>query len=138
MNNLKLLSDFNSIFTDKSSDEIKKILLQFLNSYEFQRSLNIDQISAFLNSINTPTIKLRDNQKKKVINLENEVLKKKKEKRSRKYMTLVEYKSDILSFRKQGLSFNNIAKALIAKHSIQKKLQPSRQNIFNFLKEQLD
>lgn len=135
MNYAKLLSDFNNMFLDKNNVEKEKVFLDFLQSYELQRSFNIDQKSAFLNSIKTPTRALNSNQLLQK-EAQNKALKiEKKKKRSKKYMVLTRYQSEIFAMKSQGLSYEKIAKSLIVKHSIPKNLQPSRQNIYNFYKD---
>ena len=135
MNMHKVLSDFQLLFSDKKNNEMEDALLVFLRSFEYQRQQNIDLKSAFINSIKTPTKQLNW-EKIQEIEKKNQQLKiELKKKRSKKYMLLFRYQSDVFALKKEGLSLEKIAKALIIKHSIPKNLQPNRQNIFNFLKE---
>jgi len=133
---MHIIEDFFKLFPkENTKEENKKILLDFLKSYEIQRSLDLSQIAAFTNSIKTPTSKLNHKQKIKIHHM-NEIKKiEQKKKRSKKYMLLTKYKSDIISLKNENISYEKIAKALIVKYNIIKKLQPSRQNIFNFCKE---
>lgn len=130
------ISEFTDQFSDSNFNEKNKIiLLDFLKSYEFQRSLSVSQMSAFVNSIKTPSKKMTHKQKMKLVSQEEKNKLENKKKRSKKYMLLTKYKSDIISFRNEKLSYEKIGKSLIIKYNIPKKLQPSRQNIFNFCKD---
>lgn len=133
---ISYIEEFQNQFSNAVSNENnKKNLLQFLKSYEIQRSLGLSQMSAFTNSLKTPTSTLSYKQIKKL----NATIEKKnfenKKKRSKKYLLLVKYKTDIIALKKEKISYEKIAKALVVKYNIIKKLQPSRQNIYNFCKE---
>lgn len=132
MNYNKILADFNEMFLTDNQEEV---LLQFLKSYELQRKMNLDMKSAFVNSIHTPTKNLSWKKIQEISKKEKQLTIELKKKRSKKYMTLFRYQADIFRMKKENISLENIAKYLIIKYSLPKNLQPSRQNIFNFLKD---
>lgn len=101
MNISKSLYDFNKMFSQKTNDKMENILIAFLHSYELQRSLNIDQKSAFINSIKTPSTSLNVQQTRKLKRKDQKTTIEQKKKRSKKYMTLTRYQADIISLKKQ-------------------------------------
>lgn len=131
-----IIDEFYNMFNPKNDNKTNEdILINFLESYEIQRKFNLTKKAAFSNSIKTPTKKISWKQMKKLNEKDEKNKIELKKKRSKKYMLLIKYKSDIIQLKQENLSLNKIAKVLMQKHNITKKLQPSRQNIFNFIKE---
>jgi hypothetical protein len=120
---------------NKTEEEKVKVIENFALNFEHQRRLEKNIKESFFNSIVQPTTRFREKHYKKISNKEHQDLITKKRSRSEKFRYLHNNLDFILDCLEKNLSCDKISTELIRTKRPKKDLQPSRQNIYNFLKD---
>jgi tRNA A37 threonylcarbamoyladenosine dehydratase len=129
---IKLL--LTKVQKQKNEEEKFKVVENFLLNFEHQRRLEKTIKESFLNSIFTPVSKFRTKHINKIKSQEQKDLITKKIQRSEKFRYLHNNLDLILDCIEKDFSLDKIATELIKTKRPAKKIQPSRQSIYNFLK----